>query len=109
MEDKVKQKIKKIVKYLIEKTKPTKIILFGSRAKKNNRKSSDIDLAVDTKTEVDFRTKRKIKEEVKKISGLYDVDIVYLSEVDKDFKNLIVSTGIVLYEKRRGSVSTKKI
>ncbi len=66
MEDKVKQKIKKIVKYLIEKTKPTKIILFGSRAKKNNRKSSDIDLAVDTKTEVDFRTKRKIKEEVKK-------------------------------------------
>lgn len=106
---KVEQKIKKIVKYLVEKTKPIRIILFGSRAKGNNRKSSDIDLAVDTKTKIDFRTKRKIKEEVKKISGLYSVDIVYLSEVDKDFKNLISSTGIVLYEKRRSSACIKKI
>jgi predicted nucleotidyltransferase len=109
MENKIKEKVKKIVKYISKEIKPRRIILFGSRAKEENRYSSDIDLAVDIKNEIDHRTKRKIKEEIDKIAGIYSVDIVYFSDIDEDFKNLINSTGIVIYEKRRGWFVDKKI
>jgi len=109
MENKIKQRIKRIVKYLVEKIKPKRIFLFGSRVKKDNRNSSDIDLAVDIKTEVNHKIKREIKEEVDKIAGIYSVDIVYFPEIEEDFKNLINSTGKIIYEKRRSCFSNKKI
>ena len=42
---------------------------------------------------------RKIKEEIDSAYGLYKVDIVFLSSVDKSFKELVLITGKVIYER----------
>ncbi|SNZ06223.1 Predicted nucleotidyltransferase [Persephonella hydrogeniphila] len=96
-QNKVEKYIKRIVDEL-KKYNPRKIILFGSRAKGTYKKSSDIDIAVDI--DLDFREKRKIKERIDQISGLYTVDLIFLSEVTEDFKKRVLEEGVVLYEKK---------
>jgi len=89
----------------MEKFTPNKIILFGSRARNLERPFSDIDLAIDGEKEVSFRELRKIKEELEKLSGIYSVDLVFLKRVDPKFREVILKTGKVIYEKSRSSSS----
>jgi predicted nucleotidyltransferase len=91
--------ISNVVDVLRKHLNPQKVILFGSRAKKKNSKSSDFVFAVDSE-KVDIRTYRKIKEEIEKFSGLYKIDIVFLPDVDEDFKDIVHETGKTVYEKR---------
>lgn len=76
---------------------PSRIILFGSRSKESSTASSDFDFAVACER-VNDSLKRTVREAVEKVNGLYGVDIVYLSEVDDDFKEIIMKTGKVIYE-----------
>jgi len=87
--DKIEKIINNLVYVLVEKLQPEKILLFGSRAKGENKPYSDIDLAVELNQNIDFRLKRKIKELVEDISGMYSVDIVYLNECSENFKNIV--------------------
>ena len=79
--------------------KPSKIIIFGSRAKGDNKKHSDFDFAVDC-SRPSIQVEREIDEQIEKFSGLYGVDIVYLGSVDKDFRKIVLKTGRLIYEKR---------
>ena len=90
------RRVEKIVNEL-EKQDVRKILLFGSRARGDYVKNSDIDLAIDG----DFtpRQKRKIKEMVDELSGLYSVDTVFFDEISPEFRKKIESEGVVLYEK----------
>ena len=97
--DKVERIINDLVYVLVEKLQPKRVLLFGSRAKGENKPYSDIDLAVELNQKIDFRLKRKIKEVIEDISGMYSVDIVYLNECSENFKNVVYKTGKVLYEK----------
>lgn len=94
--DKILVEITEILK---KNFNPSKIILFGSRAKNINDPHADFDIAVSTERP-SISKERKIKEEIEKVSGLYKVDIVYISSVDKEFKDIIIKTGKVLYERR---------
>lgn len=84
--------VREIIKY-----NPKKIILFGSRARQDAKISSDIDIAVDA--DIDFRSQRKLKEDIEKVSGLYSVDVVFLNQINPEFRQKILSEGKVLYEK----------
>ncbi len=95
---KVEEKIENIVKEL-KKYKPKRIILFGSRAKGYGKRSSDIDIAVDLK--LTFREKRKLKEKLDRIAGIYSIDLVFLPDVSGKFKENILKEGKVLYEENR--------
>ena len=95
------EKVNRYIKIIINEIKkynPNKIILFGSRAREDYKKQSDIDIAVDVN--LPFREKRKLKEKIDEISGLYSVDLVFLPEVSEDFKKRILKEGIILYEKK---------
>jgi predicted nucleotidyltransferase len=84
-----------IKKYL----NPSKIILFGSRAKGSFNENSDFDIAVNEhRPKISIR--RKISEELENISGLYSIDIVYLKDLDANFKDLISKQGKLIYERR---------
>ncbi len=74
-----------------------KIVLFGSRARGDYLKNSDIDLAIDG--HFSPRQKRKIKEKIDEQSGLYSVDTIFFDEISSEFRKKIESEGIVLYKK----------
>ena len=85
--------IEKIVKE-IKKYNPKRVILFGSRSRGDNLKNSDIDIAVDI--DLSFRAKRKLKEKLDLIAGLYKVDLVFFDEMSEDFKKHILKEGKIL-------------
>ena len=90
--------IEKIVKE-IKKYNPKKVILFGSRSRGDNLKNSDIDIAVDI--DLSFREKRKLKEKLDLIAGLYKVDLVFFDEMIEDFKKHILKEGKVLWQNQK--------
>ena len=91
--------VQKIVKLLSEELSPNELILFGSRAKGNFKKGSDIDIAVKGGRELTHREERKLKERIEELSGLYSVDIVFWEKLDMDFKENLKNTGKILYGK----------
>ena len=95
----VELKIKNIVEEL-KKYSPKKIILFGSRVRGDFKNNSDIDIAVDIN--LDYREIRKLKEKIDVISGLYSIDLVFINEIEDDFRKKIIKEGKVLYAKEWG-------
>ncbi|MCG2724643.1 MAG: nucleotidyltransferase domain-containing protein [Elusimicrobia bacterium] len=98
-EDRVSKIIVSIKDYLKNSLAPEEIILFGSRAKGNFKRGSDIDIAVKGGRELTHREERKLKEKIDEISGLYSVDIVFWEKLDKDFKKKLKNSGEILYGK----------
>lgn len=92
------KKLKRIVKLIIEDINPQKIILFGSRAKEKSSDYSDFDVAVDAKN-IRFRDKRKVRERIDEIIGLHSIDLIFFNDVDAEFKDIILRTGKVIYER----------
>ncbi len=90
-------RLNNIVAILINEINPKKLILFGSRGKDNAAFNSDYDIAIDSEL-INISKKRKIKEKIDEIIGLYNIDLVFLKEIDPDFKNIILKTGKVIYE-----------
>jgi predicted nucleotidyltransferase len=78
----------------LRKYSPKKIVLFGSRARGDNLKNSDIDIAVDLN--LSFREKRKLKEKIDLIAGLYSVDLVFFDEMNDEFRKKVLKEGIEL-------------
>lgn len=87
-----------VINILANNLKPSKVILFGSRAKENFPQHADFDLAVDGE-KPEIRKRRRIMEEIERVCGLYSVDLVFLGSVDKRFKDIILNTGKVIYER----------
>jgi predicted nucleotidyltransferase len=103
MQRKPKRSVDEIISALVEELKrynPERVILFGSRAKGSFNKHSDIDLAVDL--QLPFRERRKLKEKLDLIAGIYTVDLVFLPSAGEEFRKTILKEGKVLYEKGRG-------
>lgn len=87
------------VRVLNQYLQPHRIILFGSRAKGKSQKGSDFDFAVD-QSRPDIDIERRIRDGLEDALGLHDFDIVYLEDADEDFKNIVLKTGKVIYERR---------
>lgn len=89
-----------IIKILRQSLDPGKIILFGSRSKSEAQTKSDFDIAVD-KERPSMKETRELKQEIEKISGLYKVDIIFLKTVENEFRDIVLKTGKIIYEKRK--------
>ena len=85
----------------IAKYKPVyKVILFGSYAKQKATKKSDIDLVIDTNSELKgfalLKLICQIQEKLQKeVDGLEKYEIIENSLIDNEIKK----TGVVVYEK----------
>ena len=83
------------IKKIAEKYEVKKIILFGSRARGDYHRASDIDLAVEGGRITDF-----ILDVKETTSTLLNYDIVDLKETASgEFLEAIKKEGIILYEK----------
>ena len=85
-----KIKLEKIVKFLKEK-EIKNIYLFGSRARGDYKINSDIDIAILGK--FNYRQKRKLKEKIDEIAGIYSVDLIFLDDTENSFKEKILKEG----------------
>jgi predicted nucleotidyltransferase len=92
------KKLNNIVKILIDKLNPEKLILFGSRGKETASFNSDYDIAIDSER-IDLKEKRELREKIDQIIGLHKIDLVFLEEVDPGFKDIIHKTGKIIYER----------
>lgn len=90
--------INKVISILVEKLNPKKILLFGSRAKGIQYPQADFDIAVDCQKPDKIEIKM-VKAMIDVIAGLYHVDLIFLHNVDTEFQEIILETGIILYEK----------
>lgn len=80
-------------KYAIEK-----IVLYGSRARGDNKAVSDIDLAVFPSTEFDRRG--YLASELDDLETLLKIDIVFIdNNTDECFLENIKREGVTLYER----------
>ncbi len=91
--------LEKSVEILKEMLSPQKIILFGSRAKRKSGPASDFDIAVEG-VAPSVRLEGLIHEKMDEIGGLYKIDVIYLKNSDPGFRDIVLKTGEVLYEKR---------
>ena len=92
------KRLNKIIKILVDELNPDRLILFGSRGKGEAFTNSDYDIAVDTH-KIESRKKRMLKEKLEDILGLHKLDLVFINEVEKKFKEIILKTGRVVYER----------
>lgn len=96
---KLNRRLKSIVKAIVDSVHPEKIILFGSRARKDYRKDSDYDLMIVQRNVKNERAiSRKIQQVLyeKNISG--DIDLIVVGrkkiETHKDNPYLIYSWAL---------------
>ena len=92
--------IKKILKEFLRDKPVYQVILFGSYAKQKATKESDVDLIIDTNSELKgfalLKLICQIEEKLKKnIDGFEKYEIIENSSIDKEIKE----TGVVVYEK----------
>mgnify|MGYP003370416261 FL=1 len=92
--------IKKILKEFLKDKPVYQVILFGSYAKQEATKESDVDLIIDTNSELKgfalLKLICQIEEKLKKnIDGFEKYEIIKDSSIDKEIKE----TGVVVYEK----------
>ena len=94
------EEIKKILEELLRDKPVYQVILFGSYAKHEATKESDIDLIIDTNSELKgfalLKSICQIEELLQKnVDGFEKYEIVEDSLIDKEIKQ----TGVVVYEK----------
>ncbi|MGC8733980.1 MAG: nucleotidyltransferase family protein [bacterium] len=83
--------IKNVIKKIF-KNKKLKVYLFGSRLTKKNSVYSDLDLAFACDQDISYEL--SILREVLEESNLvFDVDLVDLSKVSKDFRENVLKNG----------------
>ncbi len=92
--------IKKILYEILKDTDIEQAILFGSYAKNNPDRNSDLDILIDSKGKIKglkfYAIVGNIKEGFNK-----EVDVIEKSEIDKNSKieKEIKKTGVIVYER----------
>ena len=104
------QKSEELIQDVIEALEaydPEKIILFGSRARKEADEYSDIDLVVIKRTEEDFLDRlSRVARLLSHLPKAVDVLVYTPDEVDgmvkegRDFISMVLEEGKVIYEKQ---------
>ena len=91
----------KIVRLIRSRKEIDKIVLFGSRANGQSRKTSDIDLAIFAKnlTSIDISL---IKDDLEEnIKTPLKIDVIHFEALTKEeLKKDIINEGVVLYESK---------
>ena len=93
----LEENITKITRTVTEFVEPEQIILFGSRTHGTAHRYSDYDIAL-AGVDMDHRTERRLKQALDDRLGIFTVDLINIDKVDPEFRNLVVQSGVVVYE-----------
>lgn len=87
---------KEIIIPIIQRHLPdAKIILYGSRARKDESEGSDIDIALDAGSKIEFRTLSKIISDLDESNLPIHFDIVDFQNLSERMQGEIVKDGLL--------------
>lgn len=102
-------KLRDVVRRIVAAANPEKVILFGSRARGDNRSDSDVDLLIiQTSSKPRYLRAAPIRRAIAGMISSKDIVVYTPDEVEewRDVPNAFVTTviaqGKVLYEKKQG-------
>ncbi|MDW7732622.1 MAG: nucleotidyltransferase domain-containing protein [Methanolobus sp.] len=72
-----------------------RVILFGSRARGDSGRTSDIDVGILPRGPYNRRKLTVLREKLEDMNIPYTVDVVDISEVSDDFRRKVLEEGIV--------------
>jgi len=108
MEDKDFSRYKiEILKIINNKLPNAKVYLFGSRAKKINNPGSDIDIAIDDKTKIEFNIILEIYNQIEGTTIPLLVDLVDINNISDSFKAVIKKEAITTKTKIAAPIAKK--
>ena len=91
--------VQNVIRLIIEQSKPKKMILFGSRARKKNRDNSDFNFCVVGKT-CSAETWAKLLVEIENEPlTLFKIDLLEFESLSKIYQEQIQSEGKILYDR----------
>lgn len=91
--------IDNFIQSAIAEIHPTRIILFGSRARGDSQERSDYDIAIDAPEIDEGKWARFVVYTKENLSTLLSVDIVRMDNASNELKTRIEKEGVLLYEK----------
>ena len=97
-----KRFINELQSYCSKNHQLEKILLFGSRARGDYHRSSDIDLAVFTKR-ISHTEQNLIEHAINEMSTPLKIDVVFMDRLKKEkLISNIIKEGVIIYEQRKG-------
>jgi len=88
------EKLKRLALEIFE-GENVKIILFGSRARKDNQTTSDVDIGLLPSGKLNRKKEILLKEKVEELNIPYKVEIVDFSQTSEDFKKQALKGAVV--------------
>ncbi|SHM38486.1 hypothetical protein SAMN05660826_00926 [Caldanaerovirga acetigignens] len=96
----INEKILNELRRIFEKYPVQKVLLFGSRARGDFKKTSDVDLAVFSR-DISEREFNLMVDEINEIDTALSFDVVHFEKLKKDsLKEKIIRDGVLIYEKK---------
>jgi predicted nucleotidyltransferase len=89
--------VEAVLRLIIDRAHPSKITLFGSRARGTARENSDFDFAVEGRTCSDEDWNRLLADISDEAISLHAIDIVESKDLAADYLNQIQHEGKVIY------------
>ncbi len=83
--------IETAVKIIKRRVPTSKVYLFGSRARGDAQKYSDIDIAFDKGSKLDARSFIELQEELEGLDTYYPVQIVDMKDTSEKFYNKVMA------------------
>ena len=96
----IDEKILSELRHIFKKYPIQKVLLFGSRARGDFKKTSDVDLAVFSEN-ISDREFNLIVDEINEIDTPLSFDVVHFEKLKKDsLKEKILKDGVLIYERK---------
>jgi len=94
MENRYIEKLKKLTLAML-KGERVKVILFGSRARRDHRRTSDVDIGLIPYGTLDKKKMVLLKDKVEELNIPYKVEIVDFSQVSVNFKKEAMKGAVI--------------
>jgi len=73
------------------------VVVFGSRARGNHRKTSDLDLAITSPLGLSIEARARLEQGFSESSLPFRVDVIDLSRADDSFRKLILDEAVEIH------------
>lgn len=94
---KLPDSIQTVVKKIVEIAEPEAVILFGSRARGENRENSDFDICIKHKHCDEISWTKLLLEIIEEPITLYSVDVVEEEKLMPEYVEEVKNRGLLLY------------